>query len=235
MLEIIVGLFWMVALSYTAAGLIFAIPFVLFWAGRIDTAAQHGSWGFRLAILPGVIALWPLMALKALRALRHSYSSPDPEQPVAPSMQRQIHGIAFVALAALVPVVCTAALLSRPRIESSIARQLQPMPLPQVVPLEIPAPNNLPIKAALRTDGSNYQFELEVFRAFDEPVVALYWSRETETHGLADKAIFLGSVWGPSRLLFNLPLGDQFVSGVLTFMALTGNQRVLATLPVSSR
>src|SRR3990172_6038883 len=48
--------------AYLLAGLIFAIPFVLVGAGRIDPAARHGTWGFRLLILPGAAALWPLLA-----------------------------------------------------------------------------------------------------------------------------------------------------------------------------
>ena len=47
---------------YLAVGLAFAVPFVLRWVGRIDADAEHGTWGFRLAIAPGVIALWPLLA-----------------------------------------------------------------------------------------------------------------------------------------------------------------------------
>ena len=55
---------WAVWLSfgYLGVGLVFAIPFVLVGAGRIDPAARHGTWGFRLLILPGAAALWPLLA-----------------------------------------------------------------------------------------------------------------------------------------------------------------------------
>ena len=110
-----VGLFWTAALFYAAFGFIFAIPFVLYWSGLIDSAAKSGSWGFRLAILPGAVALWPLMALKTIRAFRQRYLPPDPEQPVSPMMQRRIHGVTVVFLAGLLPVICTSALLSRPR------------------------------------------------------------------------------------------------------------------------
>jgi hypothetical protein len=47
--------------AYMACGLIFALPFVLFGAGLIDPHATHGSWGFRIMIIPGAIALWPLL------------------------------------------------------------------------------------------------------------------------------------------------------------------------------
>ena len=47
--------------GYLACGLVFAIPFVLVGVKRIDPHAAHGSWGFRLLIIPGTIALWPLL------------------------------------------------------------------------------------------------------------------------------------------------------------------------------
>jgi hypothetical protein len=47
---------------YTGLGLAFALAFVTRGVGRIDPAARHASWGFRLVVLPGVVALWPLLA-----------------------------------------------------------------------------------------------------------------------------------------------------------------------------
>ena len=47
--------------TYLAAGLLFAIPFVLFGARRIDSHAQHASWGFKLLVFPGVMTFWPLL------------------------------------------------------------------------------------------------------------------------------------------------------------------------------
>ena len=46
---------------YLACGLVFAIPFA--WGGvkKIDPHAAHGSWGFRLLIIPGAMAFWPLL------------------------------------------------------------------------------------------------------------------------------------------------------------------------------
>ena len=53
---------FLVALGiYLACGLMFAIPFVLTGVKRIDPHAAHGSWGFRLLIIPGSMALWPLL------------------------------------------------------------------------------------------------------------------------------------------------------------------------------
>ena len=49
---------------YLACGMVFAIPFVFVGASRIDPHAAGGSWGFRLLILPGSMALWPLLLLR---------------------------------------------------------------------------------------------------------------------------------------------------------------------------
>ena len=46
---------------YFACGLAFAIPFALVGAKRIDPHAAHGSWGFRLLIIPGTMIFWPLL------------------------------------------------------------------------------------------------------------------------------------------------------------------------------
>lgn len=59
---------------YVALGLPFAVAFVLRGAARIDPQAKGGSWGFRLAILPGVVALWPLLARRWARG------EPPPEE-----------------------------------------------------------------------------------------------------------------------------------------------------------
>ena len=67
---------WIVGLAaaYLFVGLVFAVPFV--WRGveRIDPNARQATWGFRVVIVPGVIALWPLL-LRRWRA-----GAPPPEE-----------------------------------------------------------------------------------------------------------------------------------------------------------
>ena len=46
---------------YVALGLLFAIAFVTVGVQRIDPGAQGGSILFRLLILPGTAAFWPLL------------------------------------------------------------------------------------------------------------------------------------------------------------------------------
>ncbi len=60
---------WVVrlVLLYALVGVIFGIAFVLRGVNRIDPVAPESTWGFRLVILPGVVALWPLLARRWLR------------------------------------------------------------------------------------------------------------------------------------------------------------------------
>ena len=54
---------------YLACGLAFAIPFALIGVKQIDPHAAHGSWGFRLLIIPGTMALWPFLMKRWVRGI----------------------------------------------------------------------------------------------------------------------------------------------------------------------
>ncbi len=53
---------------YAAIGVGFAIAFVVWGVGRVDVAARNAGPGFRLLIMPGVAALWPLMLRRWLNS-----------------------------------------------------------------------------------------------------------------------------------------------------------------------
>lgn len=61
---------------YLLCGLAFAIPFVLVGVNRIDPHAAHGSWGFRLLIIPGTMFFWPMLAHRWIRGIHE----PPPER-----------------------------------------------------------------------------------------------------------------------------------------------------------
>ncbi len=61
MYERIAGIFLLALLVYAALGFLFAIAFVSFGVQRIDPEAHETKLGFRLLIIPGVTAFWPLM------------------------------------------------------------------------------------------------------------------------------------------------------------------------------
>ena len=51
---------------YLGVGIVFAIAFVWKGVGEIDPSAKGGTIGFRLLILPGTTALWPILARRWL-------------------------------------------------------------------------------------------------------------------------------------------------------------------------
>ncbi|MEO8195663.1 MAG: hypothetical protein ABI689_02960 [Thermoanaerobaculia bacterium] len=54
---------WLVraAGAYAALGLLFALVFLSRGIARVDPGAAGSGWGFRLIVLPGVVALWPFL------------------------------------------------------------------------------------------------------------------------------------------------------------------------------
>jgi hypothetical protein len=223
---------WGIAGVYAGLGVVFAVPFVLGWVGRLDASARTGSWGFRLIILPGAVALWPVLAGKTWRAWQGRYVPPRAEQPVAPARLRRMHGWYFRALAVVVPVVCAAALITRsPNAPANLG--WNPLrPFEQVVSMQPLAVPGLPVTVQIRTNGTDLQALLRVSEALKEPVVALYWSPDAVQAGLPRDAVFLGSVWGPAELPILLPAGTEADEGTLYFLGLSGEQRLLAALPL---
>ncbi len=71
--------------SFFTFGLIFALPFVMRGAGRIDPVARTGTAGFRILIIPGVIALWPLLMSRWIRGRTAPPSQRTAHQPTPKS------------------------------------------------------------------------------------------------------------------------------------------------------
>ena len=54
--------------AYVAAGVVFGAAFVSWGVQRVDPAAKDAPLGFRLLILPGSAAMWPLLLRRWMRA-----------------------------------------------------------------------------------------------------------------------------------------------------------------------
>jgi hypothetical protein len=52
---------------YAALGLLFGVAFVARGIERIDPGAHGSGWGFRLIVLPAVVAFWPLLLSRWVR------------------------------------------------------------------------------------------------------------------------------------------------------------------------
>lgn len=72
--EMLASLLVLAAGVYAAVGALFALAFVARGARRIDPSAVKGSLGFKIAIFPGVVALWPILARRWLAG------GPPPEE-----------------------------------------------------------------------------------------------------------------------------------------------------------
>jgi len=69
MLETFAKTFVYTLVAYAILGLVFAVPFV--WTGvqRLDSEARGSGIGFRLLILPGVAAFWPMFLSRWRRGI----------------------------------------------------------------------------------------------------------------------------------------------------------------------
>jgi hypothetical protein len=54
---------------YASSGLVFAVPFVWLGVQRVDSEAQGSGIAFRLLILPGVAAFWPMFLYRWRRGI----------------------------------------------------------------------------------------------------------------------------------------------------------------------
>jgi hypothetical protein len=65
---------------YAGLGLVFAVPFV--WSGvqRLDSEAQGSGIGFRLLILPGVAAFWPIFLYRWRRGITEPNVETNPHR-----------------------------------------------------------------------------------------------------------------------------------------------------------
>jgi len=60
--------------TYVGLGLIFAVPFVWLGVQRFDSTARGSGIAFRLLILPGVVALWPMFVFRRRRVIVQSHA-----------------------------------------------------------------------------------------------------------------------------------------------------------------
>ncbi len=55
---------------YAIIGAVFAAAFVTMGIHRVDRVAEHAPLGFRMIVMPGAAALWPLLLLRWIRSTR---------------------------------------------------------------------------------------------------------------------------------------------------------------------
>jgi len=86
MLEIIANSIVYPLVLYAGIGLVFSVPFVWWGVKRIDSEAQGAGVGFRLLIVPGVVAFWPMFLYRLMRGI------------VEPSVEKTPHRLLSTSL-----------------------------------------------------------------------------------------------------------------------------------------
>jgi hypothetical protein len=66
--------------TYAGLGLVFAVPFVWFGVQHLDSEAQGSGVGFRLLILPGIAAFWPMFLYRWRRGINEPPVEKNPHR-----------------------------------------------------------------------------------------------------------------------------------------------------------
>lgn len=96
--------------GYAAVGAAFALVFVTRGIGQLDPNAQGTGVGFRVLIVPGVVALWPVLAARWI----HSPGSDHAPSEAGTRTHRRVHLIVWLVLGPMLGALIIAAVLTRP-------------------------------------------------------------------------------------------------------------------------
>lgn len=113
MIEAVFSFIVSAAIFYVACGLLVAAVFLTRWCKSFDPSAAEGTWGFRLLIVPGIVALWPVVLAKVRAIHRGRSAAGDAERPVAAETLRRNHYRSIVALAIVGTLIFIIALMWR--------------------------------------------------------------------------------------------------------------------------
>jgi hypothetical protein len=216
---------------YLLVGAAFAIPFHAGWGVRLDPKIKGAGWLFRLLITPGVIALWPILALRV-------WNPPIADAPPSGASMARLRGrqlLAMQALAVFLPPLFAAAIMLRPT----------PPPPQSIHDLGVTAKRlsgsatelatlfpSLSIAGRIRNDGTARQLELDVTQDLALPATALFWSAGSKAPSASPEGLqFIGSIYGPATLRYNLPAGVLANEpGALILFSLTRSE-LIASAP----
>ena len=217
---------------YLAVGLGVAIWMLTTGLKILDGKAAAGGLGFKLLILLGMAALWPLLMEKVRMAKRDLPATGEQEAPYSQRWLREKHAGTIGMLILIVPVIVGLGLFFRPgaiRVQAGPQTLLSPDPLGQ--PITEPALlfADYPITAFLRLEDQRnlFQIELDIAEDLVSPPVLLFVHRDGDPNN-SKSSVFLGNLWGPDPARrFMLPPASD---GTYVFSLYSLSERtVLAT------
>ena len=213
---------------YITLGVVFAVALHAVGLTRIDPATRGAGWSFRLLITPGVVALWPYLAVRWRRAAAGGRPG-GAQRPLSASGLRAFHRNLSMFLMVVVPLLAAAGIILRPArpVPDPVARSLLPEPLqlPEMLATHERPFGNLPIVLKLRGAGpERRQIELEVAEDLQSPNLLIYWVADETAFPSA--AVYLGAVWGPGVRRYDLDVATARRGGLLMLYSLTHQEQV---------
>jgi hypothetical protein len=117
---------------YALAGVLLLYPFHRWAVPRLDESADGATWGFRVLVSPGLVALWPAILLKWMAARRGGAIDGSPDGPVTSMNIRRMQSVLMKLVAIAAPLLVAAAILARPAppASSGVAETQASVPAP---------------------------------------------------------------------------------------------------------
>ena len=220
--NLLVGL----ATLYLALGLVLVAPIVLRGVNRINPVAHESSWGFRLIIIPGVIALWPILVR---RWIAGRTAPPTMIRPL-----RKRHRAMIVTIAVAVPTLFAAGLASRSPIPRAASLSSELGGHPSLVRSGTGSETVWEGEAVVMTPASvngRPGWLIEKPEDLQYPDLLVYHlppGVELTRDGLPGEAVLLGKLAG-KRSVVQQPSGSGVQGSRLVLYSL-GHQQVVATV-----
>lgn len=215
--------------AYLAAGLLFALVFQVAGLRRVDPATEGAGLVVRLLITPGLAALWPWMLVRWRRAAAGGDPSGAAERPVSPRGLRTGHRRLVWTVLLVIPVLALVTLVHRPSPpERTAAPQLFEalaggrsagvvIERSDVIESSDRPFGGLPLRLEVRAEETGARSVLlRVTEDLELPALGLYFAAEVPAGEVPAGgapgqvpagAAFLGAVYGPAELGFELPAG----------------------------
>jgi|GEM_PF-314683 len=188
---------------YLIAGFIFAIPFSIKGAGKIDEGANGGSWGFRIIIIPGSIVFWPILLKKWVRASRSLSIQNEAEttRGIRIKQLRKRHLQVWLLWAALLPAGIITAWLSIPGPYKN--KLFQPI-AEKALPVIETSVNKKEYTVNIRTDEGKNHWQLEWINneVLTYPTATIYWA-EGENKNI-EQARLIGRIEARGNYYFQI-------------------------------
>lgn len=217
---------------YAVAGMIVAAWLHTGVLARRDEAMRGASWLFRVAITPGLVALWPLM----LAPPRDGHLRAELQSPAAARTLRRRHALAIPALAVVGPLVMGWALMGRG--DDHVVSVDAPAAVFDLAALDVVARpraelvKGFDIHATVLSDADARHFAVELEVADDIPLRApvFYWVTEFSIRRPMRGSEFLGPVPGRGVYRFAMPAELVDAQGSLAILSFDDNRQLVPAM-----